>query len=43
VVLASVVELFLLLSNSSVNFLADLAKLKLSSQDLVLLLLKSSA
>merc|ERR1719175_150760 len=42
VVLASVVELFLLLSNSSVNFLADLAKLKLSSQDLVLLLLKSS-
>merc|ERR1719259_1084756 len=42
VVLASVVELFLLLSNSSVNFLADLAELKLSSQDLVLLLLKSS-
>merc|ERR1711926_53940 len=42
VVLTSVVELFLLLSNSSVNFLADLAKLKLSSQDLVLLL-KSSA
>merc|ERR1711926_14132 len=42
VVLTSVVELFLLLSNSSVNFLADLAKLQLSSQDLVLLLLKSS-
>ena len=40
--LPSVVELFFLLSNSSVNLLLDLSKLKLSSEDLVLLSLKSS-
>merc|ERR1719419_535182 len=42
VVLTGIVELLLLLSNSSVNLLADLAELKLRSQDLVLLLLKST-
>merc|ERR1719474_195601 len=42
VVLTGVVELLLLLSGSSINFLADLAELKLCSEDLVLLLLKSS-
>merc|ERR1719461_1938036 len=42
VVLASVVELFFLLRNSSVNFLLDLSKFKLSSKDLVLLSLKSA-
>ena len=40
--LPSIVELFFLLSNSSVNLLLDLSKLKLSSEDLVLLSLKSS-
>ena len=40
--LPSVVELLFLLSNSSVNLLLDLSKLKLSSEDLVLLSLKSS-
>ena len=40
--LPSVVELFFLLSNSSVNLLLDLSKLKLSSEDLVLFSLKSS-
>merc|ERR1719419_1765151 len=43
VVLTGIVELLLLLSNSSVNLLADLAELKLRSQDLILLLLKTSA
>merc|ERR1719495_1382615 len=42
VVLASVVELFFLLLNLPVNLLPDLSKLKLGTQDLVLLLLKSS-
>merc|ERR1719312_2490644 len=42
VVLASIIELFFLLSNSSINFLANLAKFKLSSKDLVFLLLKST-
>merc|ERR1719167_997068 len=42
VVLTGIVELLLLLSNSSVNLLADLAELKLRSQDLILLLLKST-
>merc|ERR1719210_2158219 len=42
VVLTSVVELFFLLLNLPVNFLANLAKLKLSPQDLVLFLLKGS-
>merc|ERR1719167_1727691 len=42
VVLPGIVELLLLLSNSSVNLLADLAELKLRSQDLVLLLFKST-
>merc|ERR1719373_844792 len=42
VVLASVVELLFLLSNSSVNFSLDLSKLKLSSENLVLLSLKST-
>merc|ERR1719422_1130576 len=42
VVLASVVELFFLLRNSSVNFLLDLSKFKLCSKDLVLLSLKST-
>ena len=37
-----VVELFLLLMNLAVNLLSDLSKLKLSPQDLVLLLLKGS-
>merc|ERR1719429_775936 len=41
-VLASVVELLFLLSNSSVNFSLDLSKLKLSSENLVLLSLKST-
>merc|ERR1719384_839549 len=41
-VLASVVELFLLLGNSSVNLGLDLSKLKLSSENLVLLSLKST-
>merc|ERR1719328_713904 len=41
-VLASVVEFFFLLSNSSVNLSLDLSKLKLSSENLVLLSLKSS-
>merc|ERR1719232_1274424 len=41
-VLASVVELLFLLSNSSVNLSLDLSKLKLSSENLVLLSLKSS-
>ena len=40
--LPSVVELLFLLSNSSVNLLLDLSKLKLSSEDLVLLSLKST-
>merc|ERR1719431_888962 len=42
VVLASVVELFFLLLNLPVNLLPDLSKFKLGTQDLVLLLLKSS-
>merc|ERR1719208_11014 len=42
VVLACVVELFFLLRNSSVNFLLDLSKFKLSSKDLVLFSLKST-
>merc|ERR1719362_564352 len=41
-VLTGVVELFLLLGNSSVNLLLDLSKLKLSPQDLVLLSLEST-
>ena len=41
-ILPGVVELFLLLGNSSVNLLLDLSKLKLSSQDLVLLSLEST-
>merc|ERR1719384_2905728 len=41
-VLASVVELFLLLGNSSVNLSLDLSKLKLGSENLVFLGLKSS-
>merc|ERR1719232_1767996 len=41
-IFASVVEFFFLLSNSSVNLLLDLSKLKLSSEDLVLLSLKGS-
>merc|ERR1712117_412958 len=41
-VLTSIVELLFLLSNSSVNLLFDLSKLKLSSEDLVLLSLKST-
>merc|ERR1719208_151054 len=41
-IFASIVELFFLLSNSSVNLLLDLSKLKLSSENLVLLSLKSS-
>merc|ERR1719384_2248653 len=41
-VLASVVELFLLLGNSSVNLSLDLSKLKLCSENLVLLSLKST-
>ena len=40
--LPSVVELFFLLSNSSVNLLLDLSKLKLGSENLVLLGLKST-
>merc|ERR1719373_1076928 len=42
VVLASVVEFLLLLSNSSVNLLLNLSKLKLGSENLVLLGLKST-
>merc|ERR1719208_525301 len=42
VVLASVVELLFLLSNSSVNFSLDLSKLKLSSENLVLLSLEGT-
>ncbi len=38
----SVVELLLLLLDLAVNLLADLAKLKLGTEDLVLLLLKGS-
>ena len=41
-ILPGVVELFLLLGNSSVNLLLDLSKLKLGPQDLVLLSLKST-
>merc|ERR1719362_2747073 len=41
-VLTGVVELFLLLGNSSVNLLLDLSKLKLGPQDLVLLSLEST-
>jgi hypothetical protein len=40
-ILPSVVELLFLLLNLAVNLLPNLAKLKLSPQDLVLLLLKS--
>ena len=40
--LPGVVELFLLLLDLPVNFLADLAKLKLSSKDLVFFLFKGS-
>ena len=40
--LPSVVELFLLLGNSSINLSLDLSKLKLGSENLVLLSLKSS-
>ena len=40
--LPGIVELLFLLSNSSVNLLLDLSKLKLSSENLVLLSLKSS-
>merc|ERR1719328_438297 len=42
VVLAGVVEFLFLLSNSSVNLSLDLSKLKLSSENLVLLSLKST-
>merc|ERR1719328_980317 len=42
VVLAGVVEFLFLLSNSSVNLLLDLSKFKLSSENLVLLSLKST-
>merc|ERR1719322_2113417 len=42
VVLASVVEFLFLLSNSSVNLLLNLSKLKLGSENLVLLGLKST-
>merc|ERR1719297_376878 len=42
VVLASIVELLLLLGNSAVDLLLDLAKLQLSSQHLVLLSLQST-
>ena len=38
----SVIEFLFLLSNSSVNLLFDLSKLKLSSKDLVLLSFKST-
>ena len=38
----SVIEFLFLLSNSSVNLLFDLSKLKLSSEDLVLFSLKST-
>ena len=38
----SVVEFLFLLSNSSVNLLFDLSKLKLSSENLVLFSLKST-
>ena len=41
-IIPGVVELFLLLGNSSVNLLLDLSKLKLGPQDLVLLSLKST-
>merc|ERR1712038_691188 len=41
-ILTSVIELFLLLLDLPINLLTDLAKLKLSPQDLVLLLLKGS-
>merc|ERR1719208_48608 len=41
-VLASVIEFLFLLSNSSVNLLFDLSKLKLSSENLVLFSLKST-
>ena len=41
-VLASVVELLFLLGNPAVNLLLDLSKLKLSSEHLVLLGLKST-
>ena len=41
-VIPGVVELFLLLGNSSVNLGLDLSKLKLSSENLVLLSLKST-
>merc|ERR1719341_1696478 len=42
VVLTSIVELLFLLSDTSVNLLADLAKFKLGPQDLVFFLLKGS-
>merc|ERR1719361_1684799 len=42
VVLPGVVELFLLLSHTPVNLLLDLSKLKLSAEDLVLLLLEGA-
>merc|ERR1712152_4091 len=42
VIFAGVVKLFFLLMDLSVNLLADLSKLKLSSKNLVLFLLKSS-
>ena len=38
----SVIEFLFLLSNSSVNLLLDLSKLKLSSENLVLFSLKST-
>ena len=41
-VLPAILKFFLFLSNSSVNLLLDLSKLKLGSEDLVLLSLKSS-
>merc|ERR1712029_1339781 len=41
-VFAGILKLFDLLLDLAVNFLTDLSKLKLSSEDLVLLLLKSS-
>merc|ERR1719215_2377117 len=42
VVLPSVVELLFLLSNSSINLLADLAQFKLRSEHLILFLFKST-
>ena len=40
--LPGVVELFLLLSHTPINLLLDLSKLKLSAEDLVLLLLEGA-